>query len=485
MCTPSSDSEGVHAVVHAVGHVLPIHHVLPLQTLGHVAGSVATHTIGNIIPLNAIKNLNPLKAAKKKRLIIDITALKSLKSSHDAVEPKKFNLQIEVVSAYSHHHHKTNKENNPNNMDDKNDSDSDEEIEKTAALISAEKKKNSRSSFHRLSLKSISTGQSAITSGQSALKNAISMSNPAKRLSHTFIVVKSINALHTTKNAYGKHPVWGESVYIDVGHSDFAVTMNTVVNNMMNNIMETNISERTDNNTNTTANNTANKNNNNNNNNTSNTSNSDQNGETPVHGNHTGIGFQVFLYRGVSGMETLVGYQFVPFSLLLPCRNHFLHENNGSGKNSEKKGNHGSSTSNPVPGSGTANARNSYAPQSTVNAPQSVGSPHGGPSSSASHINVNHANNNNNSSNNMASQNNDQSNNQNSYENHGPGLTRTVRSASDTSLSTESFSQSGSGTHVCTALTCHCLLWTLCFYGFYRVFMGVLRNTNILINSIT
>ena len=100
-CTQKYDPEGVQGVVHSIGHVLPIHHVFPLQAFGHVAGSVANHTIGNIIPLNIGKD------KKKIQKIIDLKLLKLINLSTDTVEPKSLNLQIEIVSAYSHHHHKS------------------------------------------------------------------------------------------------------------------------------------------------------------------------------------------------------------------------------------------------------------------------------------------------------------------------------------------------------------------------------------------
>jgi hypothetical protein len=102
-------------------------------------------------------------------------------------------------------------------------------------------------------------------------------------LSHSFVVVKGVHANHTTRNAYGKHPVWGESVYFDVSNQDFNVT-------------NINQSERPEN----------------------------HHESSEFHDDScsqfTGRGFQVFLYKGAVGMESLIGYQFVPYSLLLPLR---------------------------------------------------------------------------------------------------------------------------------------------------------------------
>ena len=244
------------------------------------------------------------KEKKKKKAIIDISILKSIHLSIDSVEPKNLNLQIEVVSAYSHHHHKTNIQNNPNNIEKaKSESlDSDDEFEKAATIIIAEKKKN-KMSLKRLSIRSLANGKLAI-------KSAISLgANPAKNLSHTFVVVKTINVTHTTKNSYGKHPVWGESVYIDLNQNDFEMLTEKKSNSKSDNINEINDNKK---NLNKIDNHDNDKNNHGHNH--------DDATSSPTDDGYSGAGFQIFLYRGVSGMEYLVGYQFVPYSLLLPYK---------------------------------------------------------------------------------------------------------------------------------------------------------------------
>ena len=244
------------------------------------------------------------KEKKKKKAIIDISILKSINLSIDSVEPKNLNLQIEVVSAYSHHHHKTNIQNNPNNIEKaKSESqDSDDEFEKAATIIIAERKKN-KISLKRLSIRSLANGKLAI-------KSAISLgANPAKNLSHTFVVVKTINVTHTTKNSYGKHPVWGESVYIDLNQSDFEMFTEKKSNFKSDNINEINDNKK---NLNKIDNHDNDKNNHGHH--------RDDATSLPTDEGYSGAGFQIFLYRGVSGMEYLVGYQFVPYSLLLPYK---------------------------------------------------------------------------------------------------------------------------------------------------------------------
>jgi hypothetical protein len=310
ICTQKTEAEGVKGVVHTIGQVLPIHHVLPLHTIGHVAGSVASHTIGQIIPIGKSKEN---KEKKKKRMTVDIKSLKCVHLSIDTVQPKNFNLQVELVSAYSHNNKKSNIENNPDNFEEKlengnSDDDDDDEIEKAAALIVDEKKKN-KTSVTKMSLNSFSTGQSAV-------KSVIKMSNPAKHLSHTFVVIKGVHLTHTTKKAYGKRPVWGESVYMDVNEIDFEFGKDVIFENTSNSnsrgdgtLSGGNRSEKIDSNGGEKK--TENKNNE-----------SQKSADSNVRssGGHSDHGFQVFLYRGVSGMETLVGYQYVPFSLLLPGR---------------------------------------------------------------------------------------------------------------------------------------------------------------------
>ena len=286
------------------GVVHSIHHVLPLHTISHMADSVATHTIGQILPFHRTKDSKDKK--KKKKMVIDLTSLTSVSLSTDTAKPKNFSLQVEIVSAYSHNDKKTNMENNPANFEEKFDSDEDDDyVETAAALVLAEKKKR-RLSFKRMSVDSYNTGQSAV-------KSAIKMGNPGKHLSHSFFVIKAVDLSHTTKNAYGKRPVWGESVYVDVNDEDFDMTSVKVTKEMEakhaatvalnpNTIKKSNSSHESD-----IPYNGCNK--------------SIDIEKEKTHGPQaTGNGFQVFLYRGVSGMEYLIGYQFIPYSLLLPGR---------------------------------------------------------------------------------------------------------------------------------------------------------------------
>ena len=264
--------------------------------------------------------MNMNKEKKKKKAVIDISILKSIKLSVDSVEPKNLNLQVEVVSAYSHHHHKTNIQNNPNNIEKaKSDSqDSDDEFEKAAAIIIAEKKKN-KLSLKRLSIRSLANGKLAI-------KSAMSLGvNPAKNLSHTFVVVKSINLMHTTRNSYGKHPVWGESVYIDLNQKDFEMFTEKKSNFKNDRSNDINGNKKMFNNV---GNHSDDKNNHGNHHDDTSSCSADE--------GYSGAGFQIFLYRGVSGMEYLVGYQFVPYSLLLPYRS--THNNITEDRSSTRNG---------------------------------------------------------------------------------------------------------------------------------------------------
>lgn len=312
VCTPKVETEGVQGVVHS------IHHVLPLHTISHMADTVANHTIGQILPFHKGKDSKDKK--KKKKMVIDLTSLKSVNLSTDTMRPKNFSLQVEIVSAYSHNDKKTNMENNPANYEEKleDSDDDDDDVEAAAALVLAAKKKN-KTSFKRMSVNSYNTGQYAV-------KSVIKMSNPAKHLSHTFIVIKAVDLSHTTKNAYGKRPVWGESVYVDVNDEDFDMTSvkqwkeieakhaAMMALNTTTNTIHKNYSNESD------------IHNNNNHNNKS----IDIEKEKITSAQATGSGFQVFLYRGVSGMEYLIGYQFIPYSLLLPGRYNDKEENNNN-----------------------------------------------------------------------------------------------------------------------------------------------------------
>ena len=324
VCTPKVEIEGVQGVVHS------IHHVLPLHTISHMADSVANHTIGQILPFHKGKDAREKK--KKKKMVIDLTSLKSVNLSTDTMRPKNSSLQVEIVSAYSHNDKKTNMENNPANYEEKlDDSDEDDDdVEAAAALVLAEKKKNKRS-FKRLSVNSYNTGQSAV-------KSVIKMSNPAKHLSHSFIVIKAVDLSHTTKNAYGKRPVWGESVYVDVNDEDFDMTsvkqckeieakLAALAALNSNTIKKSISSHESD-----TRNNGHNKS-------------IDLEREKIIGAQATGNGFQVFLYRGVSGMEYLIGYQFIPYSLLLPGRYNAeeISDNNNCSDKSGQSQNHSSS----------------------------------------------------------------------------------------------------------------------------------------------
>jgi hypothetical protein len=344
ICTQKTEAEGVKGVVHTIGQVLPIHHVLPLHTIGHVAGSVASHTIGQIMPIGKSKEN---KEKKKKRMTVDIKSLKCVHLSIDTVQPKNLNLQVELVSAYSHNNKKSNIENNPDNFEEKlengnSDDDDDDEIERAAALIVDEKKKN-KTSVTKMSLNSFSTGQSAV-------KSVIKMSNPAKHLSHTFVVIKGVHLTHTTKKAYGKRPVWGESVYMDVNEIDFEFGKDVIFENTSNSnsrgdgiLSGGNRSEKIDSNGGEKK--TENKNNE-----------SQKSADSNVRssGGHSDHGFQVFLYRGVSGMETLVGYQYVPFSLLLPGRSSSSMKTNIDNSSSHASSHSSNSARHTDPASSTA-----------------------------------------------------------------------------------------------------------------------------------
>ena len=312
-CTVKHEAEGVKGVVHTIGHALPIHHVLPLHTIGHVAGSVANHTIGQIIPLGS----KDAKEKKKKRIVVDISSLAAIHLSTDTVKPLSSNLQIEIVSAYSHDNKKTNTENNPDiTLDVNSDDDDDFEIEKATELMIAEKKKQ-KFSVKNLSMNSFSTGQSAV-------KSVIKMSNPAKHLSHTFMVIKAINHSHTTKKAYGKRPVWGESVFVDVSENDFeknSIDFPNVQSKSYEKIGKNSGESEGIKKSGSTRSGECSANF------ESSINSSSVSGNGNGNGNSKAGGFQVFLYRGVSGMEHLVGYQYVPFSLLLPLRSNNAHFN--------------------------------------------------------------------------------------------------------------------------------------------------------------
>lgn len=301
VCTPKVETEGVQGVVHS------IHHVLPLHAISHMADSVATHTIGQILPFHKDKGKDSKDKKKKKKMVIDLTSLKSVTLSTDTAKPKNFSLQVEIVSAYSHNDKKTNMENNPANFEEKFDSDEDDDdVDTATALVLAEKKKR-RISFKRMSVDSYNTGQSAV-------KTAIKMGNPGKHLSHSFFVIKAVDLSHTTKNAYGKRPVWGESVYVDVNDEDFDMTSVKIIKEMeakhaatvalnTNTIKKSHSSHESDIHHNIGCNKSI-----------------DIEKEKTHGPQATGNGFQVFLYRGVSSMEYLIGYQFIPYSLLLPGR---------------------------------------------------------------------------------------------------------------------------------------------------------------------
>ena len=319
VCTPKVETEGVQGVVHS------IHHVLPLHAISHMADTVANHTIGQILPFHKGKGDSKDKK-KKKKMVIDLTSLKSVNLSTDTMRPKNFSLQVEIVSAYSHNDKKTNMENNPANYEEKlEDSDEeDDDVEAAAALVLAEKKKN-KTSFKRMSVNSYNTGQSAV-------KSVIKMSNPAKHLSHTFFVIKAVDLSHTTKNAYGKRPVWGESVYVDVNDKDFDMTSVKQWKEMEAKhaaMMALNTTTNTIHKSHSNESDIHNNNNNNNHNNKS----IDFEKEKITSAQATGSGFQVFLYRGVSGMEYLIGYQFIPYSLLLPGRYNTVEDNNSNNSN--------------------------------------------------------------------------------------------------------------------------------------------------------
>ena len=84
VCTPKVETEGVQGVVHS------IHHVLPLHTISHMADSVANHTIGQILPFHKDKGKDSKDKKKKKKMVIDLTSLKSVTLSTDTAKPKNF-----------------------------------------------------------------------------------------------------------------------------------------------------------------------------------------------------------------------------------------------------------------------------------------------------------------------------------------------------------------------------------------------------------
>ena len=421
ICTQKTEAEGVKGVVHTIGQVLPIHHVLPLHTIGHVAGSVASHTIGQIIPIGKSKEN---KEKKKKRMIVDIKSLKCVHLSVDTVQPKNLNLQVELVSAYSHNNKKTNIENNPDNFEEKlengnSDDDDDDEIEKAAALIVHEKKKN-KTSVKKMSLNSFSTGQSAV-------KSVIKMSNPAKHMSHTFVVIKAVHLTHTTKKAYGKRPVWGESVYMDVNEVDFEFGKDVIFDSNSHTTSRGDFTVFAGNHTEGTDNGGGDKKRDNSKNSESQKS---LDSTTRSSGGHSDRGFQVFLYRGVSGMESLVGYQYVPFSLLLPGRSSSSMKVNMDNSSSHSSNSIRQTNTDPTH---TVHNGSSTVPSSTYRA-GSIPNPL-----------------------------------------HLPGV-RIDRCPSDASLSSETYSQSGSGEIyvLCSCFSSHMfLLLFLCFLVCLLLFLSL------------
>jgi hypothetical protein len=266
--------------------------------------------------------ISPFRLSCNSKKIFDLMALRRITLSTDTVVPQSMNLQVEVVSA--------NQSSNIDgkkgaglggNLDDKNSSDEEENDMKMKVKELEDKKARKKDRNIAMSLlhnttkvtqgvvSGVAMGVSGValgvtqgvTKGPKALKSVIAHSDPAKMLSHSFVVVKGVHASHTTRNAYGKHPVWGESVYFDVSNQDFNVT-------------NVNQSERSENNHESSefhGSDVGDKRD-------AGHNDGDRNDDTCSQ--FIGRGFQVFLYRGAVGMESLIGYQFVPYSLLLPLR---------------------------------------------------------------------------------------------------------------------------------------------------------------------
>lgn len=255
--------------------------------------------------------------------------LRRITLSTDTVIPQSMSLQVEVVSAHQSNNIDDKKGRGSDGSFDDDDSSVDEDVKVKMKVKELEDKKASKQA-HSLAMSlargvtqgvvkgvsGVAMGVSGVavgvtqgvTKGPKALKSVVAHITPVKMLSHSFVVVKGVNVNHTTRNAYGKHPVWGESVYFDVGNHDFSLTNGNQSEQPDNDrkssdFQGVDVGDKRD----------------------TGQGGGERNDDTCSQ--FSGRGFQVFLYRGAVGMESLIGYQFVPYSLLLPLRSSIENEN--------------------------------------------------------------------------------------------------------------------------------------------------------------